>query len=131
MCPFDFILGYIVHRLVIIIIAMALFDICVVDTDARSYLSHSPGAVLVSAEAEKKRKYCDACTEHRATFIPLCFSVDGLVGDEAACFLKHLARSLSVTWEHHYGAIIGWLWACLAFALVQAINVCIRGSRTK
>ena len=65
--------------------AMVLFDICVVDTDAKSYLSHSPVAVLASAEAEK-RKYCDACTEHRATFTPLCFSVDGLARDEAACF---------------------------------------------
>ena len=78
---------------------MALFDILVVDTDAKSYLSHSPVAALASASAEKKRKYCDACTERRATFTPLCFSVDGLVGDEAACFLKHLDRSLSVTWE--------------------------------
>ena len=79
--------------------AMALFDIHVVNTDAKSYLSHSPVAVLTSAEAEKKWKYCDACTECRATFTPLCFSVDGHVGDEAACFLKHLGRSLSVTWE--------------------------------
>ena len=30
---------------------MALFDLCVIDTDAKSYLSHSPGAVLASAEA--------------------------------------------------------------------------------
>ena len=58
-------------------------------------------------------------------------SVDGLVGDEAACFLKHLGRSLSVTWEHHYGEVIRWLQARLAFALVRATNVCIRGSRTK
>ena len=54
--------------------AMALFDIRVVDTDAKSYLSHSPVAMLASAEAEKKRKYCDACTEsvvppsHRCAF---------------------------------------------------------------
>ena len=102
-----------------------------VDTDARSYLSHSPVAVLASAEAEKKRKYCDACTERRATFTPLCFSVDGLAGDEAACFLKHLGRSLAVTWERHYGEVIRWLQARLAFALVRATNVCIRGSRTK
>ena len=105
--------------------AMALFDIRVVDTDARSYLSHSPVAVLASAE--KKRKYCDACTECRATFTPLCFSVDGLAGDEAACFLKHLGRSLAVTWECHYGEVIRWLQARLAFALVRATNVCIRG----
>ena len=86
--------------------AMALFDIRVVDTDARSYLSHSPSAVLASAEAEKKRKYCDACSEHHAAVTPLCFSVDGLVGGEAACFLKHLGRSLSSTWERHYGEVI-------------------------
>ena len=98
--------------------AMALFDIHVVNTDARSSLSHSPGVVLASAEAEKKWKYCVAYTECCATFTLLCFSVDGIFGDEAACFLKHLARSLSVTWEHLYGEIIGWLQACLAFALV-------------
>ena len=112
---------------------MALFDICVVDTDARSYLSQSPEAVLASTDAEKRRKYCDACTERHATFTPLCFLVDDLhiAGDEAVCFLKHLARSLSVSWEHHYGEILGWLRVHLAFALVRATNVCIRGSRTK
>ena len=90
---------------------MALFDIREVDTDARSYLSHSrsPSTVLASAEAEKERKYCDVCTERRATFTPLCSSIDGLVGDEAACFLKHLGRSLSSTWECHYGEVIRWL----------------------
>ena len=99
-------------------------------TDAKSYLFHSPVAVLASAEAEKRR-YCDACTERCATFTPLCFSVDGLVGDEAACFLKHPGRSLSVTWEHHHGEVMRWLRARLAFALVRATNVCIRGSRIK
>ena len=106
---------------------MALFDICVVDTDARSYLSHFLSTVLASAEAEKKRKYFDTCTERRATFTLLCFPVDGLIGDEAACFLKHLGRSLSSIWEHHYGEVIRWLRARLAFALVRATNVCVRG----
>ena len=110
---------------------MALFDIRVIDTDARSYLSHSPAAVLASAEAEKKRKYCDACTERRATFTPLCFSVDGLAGVEATCFLKHLANSLSVVWERSYSDVIRWLRARLAFALVRATDVCVRGSRTQ
>ena len=58
-------------------------------------------------------------------------SVDGLVGDEAVCFLKHLGRSSSVTWERHYGEVIKWLQARLTFASVRATNVCIRGSRTK
>ena len=32
--------------------------------------------------------------------------VDWLVDDKAVCFLKHLARHLSVTWECHYGEVI-------------------------
>ena len=102
-----------------------------VDTDDKSYLLHFPVAVLASAETEKKRKYCDSCTECCATFTLLCFSVDGLVGVKAACFLKHLGRSLSVTWEHHYGKLIGWLRARLVFALISATIVCIRVFRTK
>ena len=68
--------------------AEALFDICVIDTDAQSYQSHPPQTVLASAEAEIKRKYSTACTDRRASFTPLCFSVDGLLGCEADVFLK-------------------------------------------
>jgi len=52
---------------------MALFDIRVVDTNGRSYLSHSSGVVLTSTEVEKKWKYCDACTERHANFTLLAF----------------------------------------------------------
>ena len=65
----------------------ALFDIRVVDTDALSYLSHCPQSVLISAENEKKRKYSLACSDRRASFTPLCFSVDGLCGPETGRFL--------------------------------------------
>ena len=57
--------------------AMALFDIRVIDTDARSYLFHSAGAILASAEVEKDQKYCHACHECCSTFTSLCFLVDG------------------------------------------------------
>ena len=66
---------------------MALFDIRVVETDALSS----------SAEAEKKQKYCSASSDHRATFTPLRFSVDGLVGDEVSnfCNVRHILYLLS------------------------------------
>ena len=41
----------------------ALFDIRVVDTDARSYCACSSRDVLDSAEVEKKRKYLQACQD--------------------------------------------------------------------
>ena len=98
-----FILGYVVPRLVIIIIIIissalkadlavrgvwqpqcdALFDIRVVNTDAPSYRSRAPTDVLRSAESDKKKKYLQACQDRRAAFTPLCVSVDGLLGKEA------------------------------------------------
>ena len=55
-----------------------LFDVRVTDVNAPSYRSRSPQAVLCSAEAEKKRKYMEACLARHASFTPLCFSIDGL-----------------------------------------------------
>ena len=49
---------------------MALFDVHVVDNDALSYLSHSSAAVLASAEAEKRQKYCAASSDCHTTFMP-------------------------------------------------------------
>ena len=43
--------------------AEALFDIRVVDTDARSYCARSPRDVLGTAENEKKCKYLQACQD--------------------------------------------------------------------
>jgi len=51
----------------------ALFDICVTNTDAQSYLSQVPDQVLFRAEVEKKHKYSAAATARRAHFTPLCF----------------------------------------------------------
>ena len=67
----------------------ALFDIRVIDTDARSYCTRSPKDVLGTAEGEKKRKYLQACQDRRATFTLLCVSVDGMLGSEAEFLLGY------------------------------------------
>ena len=46
---------------------------------------------LRPAEVEKERKYSLACQACYASFTPLCFSVDGLLGSEANFFFKWLA----------------------------------------
>ena len=63
-----------------------LFDVRVTDVDAPSYRNRSPQAELCSAEAEKKRKYMEACLARHASFTPLCFSIDGMFGTEADFF---------------------------------------------
>ena len=111
--------------------AEALFDIRIIDTDAQSYLGQSPTQVLSVAENEKKRKYLDAAIARRAHFTPLCFSVDGVAGSEAASFLKRLTYCLSARWERSYADIMYWIRARLSFAILRATVLCVRGSRTR
>ena len=72
-----------------------MFDIRVVDTDARFYRARSPRDVLGSAEVEKKRKYLQACQDQHATFTPLCVSADGMLASEAQFLVKRLGDFLA------------------------------------
>ena len=110
--------------------AEALFDICIIDSDAQSYLGQSPTQVLSVAENEKKRKYLDAAVARRAHFTPLCFSVDGIAGSEAASFLNRLAYCLSARWWRSYANIMFWICAQLSFDILRATVLCLRGSCT-
>ena len=109
----------------------ALFDIRVVDTDTQSYRNSSPMDILSGAEKEKKNKYHEACTERRALFTPLCTSVDGMLGKEAAVFVKRIAERLSSKWGHNYSQVLGWIRTRLSFSILRATILCLRGSRTK
>ena len=111
--------------------AEALFDLRVIDTDAQSYHSRSPQSVLASAEEDKKRKYSDACADRRASFTPLCLSVDGLLGGEAEVFLRQLANCLTESWDRSFSDVVHWIHLQLAFSLLRAVAVCLRGSRAK
>ena len=99
------------------------------NTDARSYLARSPRDVLCSAEGEKKRKYMQACQNRRATFTPLCVSVDGMLGSEAEFFVKRLSDFLAARWERPYSVVMGWVRARLSFAILRAALLCVCGSR--
>ena len=109
----------------------ALFDIRIINTDAQSYLTTAPNLVLFRAEGEKKQKYSAAATARRAHFTPLCFSVDGLAGSEAVCFLRRLAGGLSSRWDRTYSEVLCWIRTRLAFAILRATGLCVRGSRSK
>ena len=103
-------------------------------TPSLTSLTDFPQSVSASAEAEKKRKYSTACSDRRANFAPLCFSVDGLLGCEADVFLKQLANRLFDPWDRSFLDVLPLLrWICLklAFSLLRAVAVCLRGSRTK
>uniref|UniRef100_A0A1X7TLJ3 Uncharacterized protein n=1 Tax=Amphimedon queenslandica TaxID=400682 RepID=A0A1X7TLJ3_AMPQE len=108
-----------------------LFDVRIIDTDARSYRNRSPPDVLSAAEEQKKKKYHQASTERRAQFTPLCVSVDGMMGKEASMFVKRLSERLSIKWGQNYSGVVCWVRTRLTFAILRATILCLRGSRTK
>ena len=87
-------------------------------------------AVNLTSHAQLLQPTLLACAARRAHFIPLCFSVDGLVGSEANCFLKRMACRLSSRWDGGYAEVLGWIRARLAFAIVRASVLCVHGSCT-
>jgi len=101
----------------------------VADTDAASYVNRSVSAVLATAEEEKKRKYLSAAELRHASFTPFVISADGALGHEALMFLQCLAERLSCGWGKSYGHVLMWICVRLAFAVIRATNLCLRGSR--
>ena len=73
---------------------MALFDVCVTDTNTPSYSQRVVSAILSSAEEEKKRKYSEAAALHRASFTPLVVSVDGVLGREANLLISGKSQTV-------------------------------------
>ena len=69
-----------------------VLDICVTDTDAKSYVSSASKKVLERAAKKKKDKYLDACLERRRTFAPLAYSVDRMACEEA--------KAIEKRWRH-------------------------------
>ena len=109
----------------------ALLDVCVVDTDTQSYASCTVDAVLCSAEQEKKRKYSAAVEDRRASFTPFVVSVDGVLGHDAQHLIKRLCDQIAMKWEKSHSEVMGWVRARMAFAILRATNLCLRGSRVK
>ena len=64
-------------------------------------------ALLSTAECDKKQKYLQVSQDCRATFTPLCMSVDGMLGCKATAFLKWIGDMLTPKWEMDYGTVMG------------------------
>ncbi len=81
-------------------------------------------------EHEKKRQYNDRIINvEQGSFTPLIFSSTGGMGREASMFLKRLATMISEKRSELYSHTVGLLRCRIAFALIRASNVCLRGSR--
>ena len=76
----------------------SVHDICVVNTDDKSYWEKSPEKYLEVAEKSKKKMYLERCLQHHIHFSPFIAFVYGLLGVEATANLKRIASRLASTW---------------------------------
>jgi hypothetical protein len=108
----------------------AYFDIRVFYPHARSYLSRNLDSLYTSFEREKKRHYNDRIINvEQASFTPLIFSSCGGVGKEASITLKKMATLLADKRKDKYSSTMCLLRCRIAFSLMRAASVCLRGSR--
>jgi hypothetical protein len=108
----------------------AFFDFRVFYPHASSYLHRSLPSLFESMEKAKKREYNDRILQvEQGSFTPLVFASTGGMGKEASMALKKLAMEISEQQKEHFSQTLGLLRCRIAFALMRASHVCLRGSR--
>ena len=107
-----------------------VLDICVTDTDARSYQSITSRKVLERAAKRKKDKYNSACLERRRSFMPLIYSVDGMACKEAKAFEKRIASLLASKWDRPYSEMAGFVRSRMSLAIIRSNTMLLRGARS-
>ena len=106
----------------------SVHDMCVVNTDAKSYWEKTPERFLEEAERVKKKMYLETCLQQRQHFSPIVASVDGLIGVELTATLKRIDSRLTSKWKQPYSKTCGYVNSRIAYTLVRANHRCIRGS---
>jgi hypothetical protein len=106
-----------------------IFDVAVIDTDAKSYLSMDPAKVLKIHEKRKNKHYKPLCEAQRRDFTSVVVSTDGMLGREATSVLNRLSSLLAAKWEKPYSEVCGYVRARMSVAICRATNRCLRGSR--
>ena len=103
-----------------------ILDVCVTDTDTKSFSKRDPTKELESQEKEKNQKYLEACLERRRHS-----TMDGMHGREAKPFAQYLAAKLASKRKKSYSQVCGYVNARLSIAIARAMHLCMRGSRVR
>ena len=102
-----------------------------IDPDAPNYVKKHThiSTLLAAAEREKINKHRADCLANRADFVPLVFSTDGSMGEQAKKYLQRVGRVLANKWEKSYSEVMGFIMGRVSMAVARAASMCIRASR--
>ena len=106
-------------------------DTKVIDPDAPNYVKkHKHISTLLAAEERAKmKKHKQDCLDNRADFVPLVFSADGCMGEQAKKYLQRVGKVLAGKWEKSYSEVMGFITGRVSMAIARAASMCIRASR--
>ena len=109
----------------------ALFDVCILNADAKSVSHLSLSAIFNQRKEKKKETYSNAATARRATFTPIIATCDAVFEKEAETYIQRLGMHLSKKWKSSYSRAVGFLRARMQICILRSVSLCLRGSRTK
>ena len=104
-------------------------DMCVVNTDAKSYLTKKLERFIQDAAKAKESIYLEACLYQRRHFSPFVDSIGWLMYVEVEATLKRIYRLLVTNWHQPYQRICGYIQSNIFITLVRSTHQCIKGSR--
>ena len=88
---------------------ITIFDVCIMDTQSRSYWNKDYRKVLAQQEKEKKNQYLCPCLEMWKDFTPHVYSANGITGREAENAEMCLAHHLS-EWHKPHSQMVYYVW---------------------
>ena len=105
----------------------SVHNMCVVNTDSKSFLAKTPEMFLQEAVRAQKKMYMYSCLQQRCHFSLFVASIDGLLYVEAVATLKKIASRLAKKLQQLYLRTCGRVNGIFTITLVSATNRCIRG----
>ena len=110
----------------------AFFDIRIFNPMAASNYTQELKAAHKKHENEKIREYGERIREvEQGTFTPLVFTTAGGMAPRAVTFYSCLAQQLAERKQQQKSCVVAWIRCRLAFSLLRASLLCLRGTRTK
>eukprot|EP00957_Ditylum_brightwellii_P169556 12905584-Ditylum_brightwellii.AAC.1 len=99
-----------------------IIDICVTNSDAKSYQNWTIENHLKTQDKEEKKKYLHICQDNWKNFTPFIVMVDRVFGHKAHLLMKQLACALSKKWVCHVSHDLNYVKTMLSIAVVRATH---------